>query len=59
MRNEKCILGLVERDKYIVFQNYAVSIVMKRRCFVFLIKKRLNKTTSFWLLCRLKGGLVS
>jgi hypothetical protein len=35
MRNEECVLGLAERDEYIVFQNYVVSIVMKQRCFGF------------------------
>jgi hypothetical protein len=42
MRNEECVLGLVERNEYIIFQNYVISIVMKRRHFDFFIffKKR-------------------
>jgi len=36
MRNEECVLGLAERDEYIVFQNNIVSIVMKIHHFDFI-----------------------
>lgn len=35
IRNGECVLGLVEKDEYIVFQNYVVSILMKQRRFDF------------------------
>jgi hypothetical protein len=35
MRNGECVLGLAERDEYIIFQNYIVLIVMKRCHFDF------------------------
>jgi hypothetical protein len=63
MRNEECVLGLAERDEYIVFQNYVVSIVMKQRCFgffFFFFKKPID-VVSFVLvrlIGRLNGGSV-
>jgi hypothetical protein len=37
MRNGECVLGLTERDEYIVFENYVILIVMKRHHFDFFI----------------------
>jgi hypothetical protein len=36
MQNGECVLGLAERDEYIVFQNNIVSIVMKIHHFDFI-----------------------
>jgi hypothetical protein len=49
MRNEECVLGLAKRDKYIVFQKYVVSIIMKRHIFLlfFCQKKKKIKRNSF------------
>lgn len=49
MGNENCAIGLAEKDEYIVFQKYVVSIVIKRRHFDLFFKKkkkkRLNETS--------------
>jgi hypothetical protein len=47
MRNGECVLGLAERDEYIIFQNYIISIVMKRRHFdiyIYIFKKKNDET---------------
>jgi hypothetical protein len=37
MQNGECVLGLAKRDEYIAFQNYVVSITIKRRRFYFIL----------------------